>query len=80
MTVGFPSKWVTGDAPCPGTAPASRGGGAGESCLSSGQAGTWQGARTGQSDGLVVLPQSGLQKFVRQVVSCDDPNNLGQGE
>lgn len=29
------------------------------------------------SDGLVVLPQPGLQEFVCQVVSGDDPNDLG---
>lgn len=32
------------------------------------------------SDGLVVLPQPGLQTLVGQVVSGDDPNDLGQGE
>lgn len=40
--------------------------------------GLWQWGRAEPSDGLVVLPQSGLQEFVRQVVSGDDPNNLGE--
>lgn len=41
--------------------------------------GLWQWGRAEPSDRLVVLPQSGLQELVRQVVSGDDPNNLGQG-
>lgn len=44
-----------------------------------GRAGVWQRGRTGLSDGLVMLPQPGLQEFVGQVVSSDDPNDLGQG-
>lgn len=39
----------------------------------------WAG-HAGLSDGLVVLPQSGMQKLVRQVVPGDDPNDLGHRE
>lgn len=39
----------------------------------------WRRGHTGLSDGLVMLPQPGLQEFVGQVVSSDDPNDLGQG-
>lgn len=27
-----------------------------------------------------MLPQPGLQELTRQVVSCNDPHDLGQGE
>ena len=44
-----------------------------------GRAGVWWRGRAGPSDGPIVLPQPGLQEFVGQVVSSDDPNDLGQG-
>lgn len=27
-----------------------------------------------------MLPQPGLQELIRQVVSCNDPHDLGRGE
>ena len=84
MTVGFPSEWVTGDLPCPGTVwPAV----VAEPELLPSKAASGEGSRHAAvrlslsplSEGLVVLPQPGLQKLVRQVVSCDDPHDLGPG-
>lgn len=37
-------------------------------------------SRAQLSEGLVMLPKPGLQELIRQVVSCDDPHDLGQGE
>lgn len=79
MIGGFPSEWVSGNLPCPGTAPAAppppRPGQLWD------RAGWRVAARPPEpSDGLVVLPQPGLQTLVGQVVSSDDPNDLGQGE
>lgn len=45
-----------------------------------GQACTWWRGQAGPSESLVMLPQPGLQKLVRQVVSRDDPNDLGRGK
>lgn len=70
---GFLSEWVAGTAG-PWSSPHRPRGRSTASCLpgTPGEGG-WP------SDGLVVLPQSGLQKFERQVVSGDDPNDLGRG-
>lgn len=41
----------------------------------------WAGCSRAQpSEGLVMLPQPGLQELLRQVVPCNDPHDLGQGE
>lgn len=43
--------------------------------------GQWAGCSRAQlSEGLVMLPQPGLQELSRQVVSCNDPHDLEQGE
>lgn len=43
--------------------------------------GEWAGfSRAQLSEGLVMLSQPGLQELIRQVVSCNDPHNLGHGE
>lgn len=80
---GFPSEWVAGDLPGPGAARTGRGGGA-QRAASRDSGRGWlaqgPGQRARPSDGLVVLPKAGLQKFERQVVSGDDPDDLGRGE
>lgn len=41
--------------------------------------GEWAGGSQAQlSEGLVMLPKPGLQELIRQVVSSDDPHNLGK--
>lgn len=41
--------------------------------------GEWAGGSRAQlSEGLVMLPKPGLQELIRQVVSSDDPHNLGK--